>query len=119
MGNINSFHGRLKIWKSIFAAGFAIDNYSFLAAFGLNRLDTLSMVFQVLSFKRTVLRWLIYLLSRVVCHVNIGDLQSENGESVYQVFTEELQVGLHSLLAHLSPVWKELWMERDPDQRNF
>ena len=45
LGIINSFHGRLKIWKSIFAAGFAIDNYSFLAAFELNRLDTLSMVF--------------------------------------------------------------------------
>ena len=32
--NINSFHGRLEIWKSIFAAGFAIDNNSFLDAFG-------------------------------------------------------------------------------------
>ena len=31
---------------------------------------------------------------------------------MYQVFTEEPQVGIHSLLAHLSPVWQELCMEK-------
>ena len=72
-----------------------------------NRLDTLSLVFQVLSFKKIVLRWLIQLLSRIVCRVNIGDLRIENGESAYQVFTEEPQLGIHSLRG------------KDPDQRNF
>ena len=48
----------------------------------------------------------------MVCRVNIGDLRSENSESAYQVFTVEPQVGIHSLLAHLSPVWKELCVEK-------
>ena len=48
----------------------------------------------------------------MVCRVNIGDLRSENSESAYQVFTVEPQVGIHSLLAHLSPVWKELGVEK-------
>ena len=47
-----------------------------------------------------------------MCCVNIGDLRSENGESAYQVFTEEPHVGIHSLLAHLSPVWQELCLEK-------
>ena len=95
------------------ASGFAIDITTvFSPHLDSNRLDTISMVFQVLSFKEIVLRWLIQLLSRVVCRVNIGDLRSENGESAYQVFTVEPQVGIHSLLAHLSPVWKELCVEK-------
>ena len=48
----------------------------------------------------------------MVCRVNIGDLRSENGESAYQVFTVEPHVGIHSLLAHLSLVWKELCVEK-------
>ena len=48
----------------------------------------------------------------MVCRVNIGDLRSENGESAYQVFTEEPQVGIHSLPANLSPVWQEFCVEK-------
>ena len=33
-------------------------------------------------------------------------------QSAYQVFTLETQVGIHSLLANLSPVWKELGVEK-------
>ena len=61
-----------------------------------------------------------YLTSfRVVCRVNIGDLRSENGESAYQVFTVEPQVGIHSLLAHLSPGWKELCVEKTLSKEIF
>ena len=48
----------------------------------------------------------------MVCRVNIGDLRSENSESAYQVFIVEPQVGVLSLLTHLSPVWKELGVEK-------
>ena len=40
------------------------------------------------------------------------DLRSENCESAYQVFTVEPHVGIHSLLANLSLVWKELCEEK-------